>query len=474
MNESAEEVLARLETYRNSGVVAPAPAAAPANGNGNRRSRTTAGGRALAALQGARRDSLVRNSVFIMMTTVVTSGLGYGFWLVAARSLPAHVVGLGAALTSAITLITGVACLGIGPALIYSLPKLDDDRQWSVSFDAGAVAATSISVVAAVGAVVLLPFLSPNFQVLRSPSYAIALVSGSALGTLCLLSDSVFISQRRAARMLTRNLATSALRVALLVVAAGVGAASALVIVSSWTVAFVVGVGVSAFYLFARDGRHILANAASIARRAWDMRGHVVWQQMIGLGGNFPTYLLPLIVTARLSASQNAYFYTAWMVGSVFFIISPAVSQSLFAEGSHSLQTVRHNAKRAASVIALFLGPCIVVFLIGGGNIILSTFGEDYREHASLLLILLVLSAIPDAITNLYVSVCRVHGWLREAAALNISMAVGALITTWVLLPHVGIAAVGWAWLALQSLGTVYVGVALIRRRRRRSEIAAS
>jgi hypothetical protein len=48
-----------------------------------------------------RDDSLLRNSVFIMLTTVVNSLFGYGFWLLAARFFPPSTVGLSAALISA-------------------------------------------------------------------------------------------------------------------------------------------------------------------------------------------------------------------------------------------------------------------------------------------------------------------------------------------------------------------------------------
>jgi O-antigen/teichoic acid export membrane protein len=476
--ESPEDVWARLERYY--GRVKKASRLREALENrdelsgdemhGDRRAAETGRFRRPSALlRRARADSLVRNSLLIMATTVVTSGLGYVFWLVAARSMSADVVGLGAALTATMTLIGVVACLGIGPALIHTLPKQTSDRGWSVSFDAGVISATSISFVGAVAALVFLPFVSPHFQALRTAPYGITFVLGTVLGTLCLATDYVFVAQRRAGRVLVRNLVTAGLRVVLILAAVVAGAASAAAILSSWTAAFGVGLVAAAVLLFRRQHRHVMASGAEIVRHAWEMRWHVIWQQVIGFGGNFPPYVLPLIVTARLSAAENAYFYTAWMVGSVFFIISPAVSQALFAEGSHAPSSVRDKTKRAAAVVALFLGPCVVVFLIGGGNLILGSFGLEYRAHASILLELLVLSAIPDAATNLYVSVCRVTGRLREAAALNTSMAVGALIMTWVLLPHVGIVAVGWSWLTMQGLGTLYVVISLSSRRTRRA-----
>jgi O-antigen/teichoic acid export membrane protein len=73
------------------------------------------------------------------------------------------------------------------------------------------------------------------------------------------------------------------------------------------------------------------------------------------------------------------------------------------------------------------------------------------------LLSLLIISAIPDAITNIYVSVLRVRRKLYEAALLNTGMAATTLILAWILLPRLGIAGAGWAWLLAQCAGSLGV-----------------
>src|SRR5438477_3291068 len=89
-------------------------------------------------------------------------------------------------------------------------------------------------------------------------------------------------------------------------------------------------------------------------------------------------------------------------------------------------------------------------------------FGPSYVRHGLALLVILTISAVPDAITNVYVAVLRVQHHLRQAALLNIAMAALTLLLAWVLLPVLGIAAAGWAWLAAQSLGSVAVGIHLL------------
>ena len=65
--------------------------------------------------------------------------------------------------------------------------------------------------------------------------------------------------------------------------------------------------------------------------------------------------------------------------------------------------------------------------------------------------------------TNVYVGVLRVQGRLTAAALLMLAIGLGTLVISWLLLPVIGISAVGCAFLAMQLCGCVYV--ALDRRR---------
>jgi hypothetical protein len=110
--------------------------------------------------------------------------------------------------------------------------------------------------------------------------------------------------------------------------------------------------------------------------------------------------------------------------------------------------------------------------LLFGGRFVLGLFGPGYAQHSFVLLVLLVLSAVPDAITNVYVSVLRVQQRFRAAAALNIGMSVGAVMLAWWLLPLVGIAGAGLAWLMMQTAGSAAVAIDL-RFKRGKLDVSA-
>jgi O-antigen/teichoic acid export membrane protein len=237
-----------------------------------------------------------------------------------------------------------------------------------------------------------------------------------------------------------------------------------LAVLGSWTVTAVLGMLVGAGLLFHRVGRVPRPPLSEISQSALRLRSRLVGNQLIGIGAQIPTYLLPLVVTARLSASDNAYFYTTWMMCGIFLLIAPAVSMSLFAEGAHEPGAMRDKTRATFAIIAVLLAPCMIIFFLAGGSV-LSTFGSVYEAHGLLLMKVVLLAAVPNAILSVYITVLRVEQRLPVAAWLSLGTGVGTAIVAWLLLPALGISAVGWAWMAMQGGGCVFVGVDVARRR---------
>ena len=195
-----------------------------------------------------------------------------------------------------------------------------------------------------------------------------------------------------------------------------------------------------------------------VLRRAF---GH----HLVSVGNLAPGYVLPLLVAAMLSATQSAYFYTTWRVGSVFFIISAAVGTSLFADASRADGDLARAVRSSVKLIALLLVPAIVFCAIAGKSI-LGILGHEYAVHGFTLLIIMVIAAVPDAVTNVYVAVLRVHHRLRFAACLTNGMAVASVVFAVLLMDEHGIAGAGAGWLIAQALGALVVGVDVLWQRR--------
>jgi O-antigen/teichoic acid export membrane protein len=403
-----------------------------------------------------RSDSLTRNSVFIMGTSVVPAAFGYVFWLVAARLYTPVAVGLTAALTSAATVILLLSSLGVGGTLIQSLPGQPKETEWSNTFWAGMATVTGFAVALCGTGVAVLPLISPELMVVRHAGYAAVFAVGTVAMTVGATLDYAYVAERRAIDALSRNSAVGAVKVLMLALIALACGPNALRLLGAWGVAAVFGLGLGVALLVRHIGVARPPGLSVLVRTAREFRSRLTSHQLIGMGAALLPYLLPLVVTARLSVRDNAFFYTTWMVAGLFLVIAPAFSQSLFAEGMHRPEEVGALARSAFKIIGAILVPGLVAILALGGTL-LSTFGHAYSDHAIGLLRVVVLASIPDAVTNVYVGVLRAEARLTAAAALNVSIGIGTLVISWFLLPLIGITAVGWAYLATQLSGCVYV-----------------
>ncbi len=173
-----------------------------------------------------RRDSLLRNSLFIMLTTLVNSAFGFVFWVVAAHLFIAQVVGLMAAIVSVSTIVLVLASAGVGGMLIQSLPGQGETAGWSLTFWAGLATALVVSLILGCAAVLVLPLVSNHLAELRGAAFATIFAIGTLVMTTGAVFDYVFIAERSAGNMLCRNTVVAASKVLTLVLFTLVAGAS--------------------------------------------------------------------------------------------------------------------------------------------------------------------------------------------------------------------------------------------------------
>jgi O-antigen/teichoic acid export membrane protein len=406
------------------------------------------------------RDSLARNSILIMTSTVATSGLGYLYWLVAAHRLTGPAVGTATALISVATVVSMVSNLGLGHMFIQRLPACGP-AAWSRMVSAGLVLTGAATALTSVAAAAIVPALAANFAFLTGLGGATMLIATAVALTASTLLDYVFVAHRASHGMLWRNLALAAGKVLALLSLTTAGLHSAAAALLAWTVP---SIAVSLWTVRSGLGRLMPGarlRAAGIGAELRHIQGSLTGHHLINLAQAGPGALLPVLVTARLGAAQNAHFYVAWMTASVLFMVSPAVASAFYAErtndGSRSA-----SLPRAATVVLAVIGvPALVLF--AGGGLILGLFSADYAAGGQDLLRILVVAAVPDAITNLAVAHWRSLGEFRRCLRLNLLMATTCLTLTWLWLPHLGVEAAGWAWLAGQTAGAAAVAGVAVR-----------
>ncbi|MEM8706653.1 MAG: lipopolysaccharide biosynthesis protein [Actinomycetota bacterium] len=400
-------------------------------------------------------DSLVRNSVMVMGTTIVNAGFGYLYWMVAANLFEDATVGRATAVISAMNLTALVANLGLGTSLVQHLPGRKSEEAWRSNVSATILLGLGTALTLATIVAFALPAVLDAFGPIMDGPMTAFFIFGAAAWVMSVIFDHLFIAERRAEGMLIRN-ASFACGKLLLLLPVGLAAMDD----ERWLVGtWVLGAGLSvigaATLLVPRIGRRIRLQTEGAGREIKGLLGTTFGHHLANLGGEFPMFLLPVIVISRAGDEASAYFYVTWMVGSIFFTVSGAASASLFAEGSHDPSAAAGQLRRAMMLIGVLLTP-VALGMVVIGQFVLGLFGEAYANEGYGLLLLLVVSAVPDAVTNIWVARWRVLGWIGQTAVANVGMAVIALAYTWWKVPEMGIAAAGWGWIISQSIGTVY------------------
>jgi len=398
------------------------------------------------------KSPLYRNSFFLMADTVVTSGLGFFFWMVVARFYTEAEVGWGAAIISAICLLGLLGRLGLGSALIRFLPKAEKPVDMINScFTLSGVVALALAAIFIAGIYLWSPALG---FVRDNPIFATAFAFFVLLHTFSEVMNSVFIAGRRAEFVLSKNVIFSLLKIPLPILL--VLFFHAFGIVASWGIAIGVAFAVSLLLFLPKLQNPYKPMPKLNVGIIGNMWRYSAGSYLSSLFARAPELVLPIMIVNLLGAEHNAYFYVAWMVANLLFAIPSAVSQSLFAEGSHFEDKLRVNVRSSFKLIFSLLIPAIILlFLLG--NWLLLLFGGSYSINGLMLLWILGLSSLLVGVNKVYNSILRVEGRIRELAIISGFIAITVLLGSYFVIPTVGIVGSGYAWLAGQGMVSLYV-----------------
>lgn len=365
---------------------------------------------------------ILTNASSLMSTTAVTSVLGFIYWWMAARYFPAAAVGLASAAVSAMMLLSSVSTFGLGTLLIGELPR-QPDRRASLIVTALAVVATAGVVLGTLFAL-LAPLLSTDLQPLAGSAFAVALFAISvALSSATIVLDQAVIGLFRSGLQLWRNVLFAMVKLALLVsTGLWLVTRTGITIYTTWVVGSASSVLLFAF-VAARSGLSWRAY-----RLQWgllkELRKSALGHHALNLTLQGPSLALPVLTTALLSATTNAYFYAAWMVARFVFVGPISLAVVLHAMGVARAEVLALKIRHSLTM-SLAVGVAANVAVLAGAEPLLSVFGHNYADQAAWSLRLLAVAVFPLTIRYHYIALARIQGWMGKAAVV---MAVGAVL----------------------------------------------
>lgn len=402
--------------------------------------------------------SLYRNAIYLILNSVVFAASGFLFWIIAAHFYTDVEVGRGAAAIAAVSLLMQISHLGLGFALIRFVS--DSEKRAVALINSILTVGLLASLVVATIFLFGLPLWSPGLLFIRHDSvYISAFIVFTSAFTLYQLLNNVFVAKRQTKPTFYQGLIAGLVRFPLCYILAFLYASFG--IFASFGIAMLLSIIISLILLLPtvqKDYRPYPYFSISLIGP--------VMARFAGVNylSNFlwiaPSQLFPLIVLNVLGAEMNAYFYIAWAIANILFIIPLAIANSLFAEGSYNSKLLRDYTLRAVKINILLLVPAAGLLLLLG-RFVLAIFGSAYSIEAESLLILLIISVFPLAVNHLVINILRVVNNLPGILIISSLMAVSTIGLSYVFITDYGILGVGIGWLIGQAF-TAVIGAVFI------------
>lgn len=384
-------------------------------------------------------NSLLKNSINLMLSAGVTAIFGFVFWTLIARSFSAESVGLATTLLSMCSLISLLGLVGFDTVFIRFLPN---SKQQSEQINNGMITSAVVSAVIAGIFCVIIPFVSPKLGFVdRNAMFVLDFVVVSVLTTWNTLTNAALIAFRRTSLVVIINILFSALKMSLPFLIHHGGPMTIFVFTGAAQLLNVILSVLAMMHYF--HYRPALKLHVSLLKEIRKYGLAVYLGQILNL---LPDSFLPIIVVNELGAVAAAYFYIAMTIANLLYTVSFSTAQALLAEAAYDRRHVLEHLRRGLKFSSLLLVPMIAVVFIFCPYI-LSLFGHQYSVGSVGVLRLLSLSGLGVMVGALLNFVFKQAGKLK---AMLTTTAINSVLTVALSLLFVrsfGLDGIGWAFI---------------------------
>jgi O-antigen/teichoic acid export membrane protein len=401
---------------------------------------------------------LFTNTGSLVISTGLTSVVGFAYWWIAARLFPPQAVGLASAIISAMTLIATISVLGLRTLLTGEL-KLHPGKEGPL------ISASSILVGVVGGCVgiafaVLAPLITAQFQPIQASIWNVALFAlGVSITAVGFVLDGAITGLLLAKLGLYRSGLLAVVKLfALLAIGLWLSQKTGMSIFVTWLIGSAISVLVVAAWpiLKRKYSRSIYVPHWQLLKKMVPL---AIQHHMINLVQQIPNLALPVLVTALLSAQVNAWFYVSAMIVNFITTVSLSLTNVLYALSSVEPEVL---AKKMRLTLALGIAAALLANIViqPGANLILGFFGHNYAAQAASCLRILALGAFPIVILNHFIMLCRIQ---KRLASVMLPIAMGAALE--LIGPTIGAHFGGLTGLSVGSDVALFIEAAFMFRR---------
>jgi Phosphotransferase enzyme family len=368
-----------------------------------------------------------REGYALVLGAGLSAALGFVYWIVAAHAYDARAVGLNSAAISTMMLVSGVAQLNLIGGLVRFVPTAGRSTWRLVAWSY----AISVVVAIAVSLVFLLAVRgwAPSLAFLSSDDgFAFWFVAGTMAFCVFNLQDAVLTGLRRAIWVPVDNTLFGVAKIGLL--ALFVPLFPRFGIFASWTFSVVLSVvAINTLLIMRLIPAHARAPVETPENAGARQIGRFVAADYVGgLSWIVAITLIPIVVTERIGAAENAYYSLAWVIAIPLYTVSASTASSLVVTLVSEPRLFREHTHRVLVQTARLVVPAMA------------------------------LSSIPVGVTALYTAVWRAEKRLALLVWVRCAQNSAVVVFSFALLGPYGIRGPAFVWLAVQTV----VAVALV------------
>ncbi|MFL6133765.1 MAG: lipopolysaccharide biosynthesis protein [Nocardioidaceae bacterium] len=411
--------------------------------------------RRAAALTG---DRLVRTSWPLLLNTGSNALLGVLFWMMAARLYDQTTVGTNMAVIAAMTTMSGITQLNLGPSLGVLVPRAGE-RGRLVVFQVYVVVTAYAVVALAVFYAFLLPHFDQLHQVLGSASrmwpFGLAVIAFNIFA----LQDAALVSLRRAMVIPLENLAFGVAKLVLLIVL--VQRLPTFGIFSSWLIPILVIVPAISGLIFLRPTKRDasplpeISARASVPKLALDYVGYLF--QVCS------TFFLPVVALELLDPIAASVFAVAWLTSSTMDLLATNIGTALIVETSYGMDPAVLRRTLFRRVMPIVAG--VTLLGMAATPVVIRLYGAEYTADGIPTLLLLLLASVPRSLVTFAIAESRAHRNIGVIVWLRAQNAVLVLGLSYVLTPYFGVEGIALSWLIAQLAGALTALRTVFRRK---------
>ena len=395
---------------------------------------------------------LLRGAYSLVANTAVTSVLGMGFWVAAARLYSSVDVGRDTVLISVMIELSTVCQLNLGNGIVRFLPDFGGRSARALGTVYGLVGV--VALVVGTAFVLVAPRVSHELAYLGDDTtLAVGFVAALVLWGLFALQDAALMATRRAPWIPIENGLFGVLKLAALPALLVAGAVNGVFL--AWALPMALLLAPVNLLVFRRAiPGHVAGEVreSSIARigprrvlrfLAQDYLASVFTQATLTV--------LPLLVIAILGARESAYFAMPFTIVMAFDSFAYGACTSLVVEATLEQESLRALTKVFARRVLALLMPAAALLALAAPLVMLP-FGHVYAQHGTGVLRLLLCASLFRAVIALFSAVARAQGRGLRLALVELALLVLVLGPAVLLARSHGIEGVAAAWLGANAI----------------------